>query len=238
MCREWHLPQVEVQRAVVGNLFTIGACGLFVVPLAGFFGRLPVTLFFQIVMVGTCVWSAAATSFHSYLAARIINGFFCSVGQGGALMWIKDLFYFHEHPRVINYIEFSIILSPYLGPLIASFIVSQVVWRWAFWVCTILAGIGLVLVLFLDETLFDRKNPPASRGSRVNRLLGVQQAKDWKNRSLGECLARPLVAITKLPVLLILVYYFLNFAWVIGVNTTIAIWLTSIYGFTTMGLGK
>ncbi|KAJ3476576.1 hypothetical protein NLG97_g9087 [Lecanicillium saksenae] len=152
-------------------------------------------------------------------------------------MWIKDLFYLHEHPRVINYVEFSIVLSPYLGPLIASFIVSEVVWRWAFWLCTILSGIGLVLVLFLDETLFDRRSPPASRGSRVSRLLGIQQAKDWKNRSLSECLARPLVALTKIPILLILAYYFLNFAWVIGVNTTIAIWLTSIYGFTTMGLG-
>ena len=134
--------QAAAQRAVVGNLFTIGACGLFVVALASFFGRLPVTFLFQSVMVGTCVWSAAATNFDSYLAARIINGFFCSVGQGGALMWVKDLFFFHEHPRVINYIEFSIILSPYLGPLIASFIVSGTTWRWTFWVCTILACIG------------------------------------------------------------------------------------------------
>ena len=188
-------------------------------------------------MVGTCVWSAAATSFDSYLAARIINGFFCSVGQGGALMWVKDLFFFHEHPRVINYIEFSIILSPYLGPLIASFIVSGTTWRWAFWVCTILASIGWFFVFFLDETLFDRNVPAIPRGTYVSRLLGIQQAKSWKQRSLLRSLSRPVVTITKLPVLIILVYYFLNFAWVIGVNTTVAIWLTNIYGFTPRGLG-
>ncbi|PWI74738.1 hypothetical protein PCL_08052 [Purpureocillium lilacinum] len=234
---EWHLSQAEVQRAVVGNLFTIGACGLFVVPLAAYFGRWPVTFIFQTVMVATCAWSGAATSFQSYLAARIINGFFCSVGQGGALMWIKDLFFFHEHPRVINFIEFSIILSPYIGPLIACFIVSDVDWRWAFWVCTILSGIGWIAVLFLDETLFDRKAPAVPRGPYLGRLLGAQQSRSWKHRSLTQCLARPVIAITKLPVLLILVYYFLNFAWVIGVNTTIAIWLTNIYGFDTRGLG-
>ncbi|KAJ5290858.1 MFS transporter [Penicillium angulare] len=218
---QWGLSQAAVQRTVVGNLFTIGACGLFVVPLTSYFGRWPVTLVFQSVMLGTCIWSAAATSFPSYLAARIINGFFCSVGQGGALMWIKDLFFFHQHPQVINYVEFSIILSPYLGPLITAFIVSEVSWRWAFWVCTILAGIGLILVFFLDETLFDRKNPPVSRGSYVSRILGVNQAQGWQQRSFASCMSRPIVAITKIPVLTIMIYNFLNTAWVVGVNTTI-----------------
>ncbi|KAL8816678.1 MAG: hypothetical protein Q9223_004345 [Gallowayella weberi] len=234
---EWHLAQVTVQRAVVGNLFTIGACGLFVVALAGFFGRLPVTFLFQSVMVATCAWSAAASSFDSYLAARIINGFFCSVGQGGALMWVKDLFFFHEHPRVINYIEFSIILSPYLGPLIASFIVSKTSWPWPFWVCTILAAVSWLLVFFLDETLFDRGGPPAARGSYLARLFGIQQAKSWRQRSLVQSFSRPLLTITKLPVVTILVYYFLNFAWVIGVNTTVSIWLSNLYGFSIRDLG-
>lgn len=237
-CREWRLAPADVQHAVVGNLFTIGACGLFVIALANFFGRLPVTFFFQTVMVGTCVWSAVATSFDSYIAARIINGFFCSVGQGGALMWVQDLFFFHEHPRVINYIEFSIILSPYLGPLIASFIVSGTTWPWAFWVCTILACIGWFLVFFLDETLFDREAPRIPRGSYFSRLIGVQQAQGWKQRSLLHSFERPLIAVTKVPVLCILIYYFLNFAWVIGVNTTAAIWLTENYSFTPRDLGK
>lgn len=51
-------------------------------------------------------------------------------------------------------------------------------------------------------------------------------------------MARPVVAITKIPVLTILIYYFLNFAWVIGVNTTIGIWLTNFYQFSARGIGK
>lgn len=153
-------------------------------------------------------------------------------------MWVKDLFFFHEHPRVINYIEFSIILSPYLGPLITSFIVSGTTWRWSFWVCTILACIAWLLVFLLDETLFDRNVPAVPRGSYFSRLLGIQQAKSWGQRSLLRSLSRPLITITKLPVLTILVYYFLNFAWVIGVNTTVAIWLTNLYGFSPRDLGK
>lgn len=152
-------------------------------------------------------------------------------------MWIKDLFVFHQHPQIINYVEFSVILSPYLGPLVACFIVSSVSWRWAFWVCTTLAGFGLVTVFFLDETLFDRKNPPSSRGSYISRLIGVQQARA-PSRGFVQSMARPVVAITKIPVLTILIYYFLNFAWVIGVNTTIGIWLTNIYHFSMREIGK
>lgn len=99
------------------------------------------------------------TRFDSYLAARIINGFFCSVGQEGALMWVKDLFFYHEHPRVINYIEFFVILSPYLGPLVISFIVLKTTWRWRVWICTILVGISWFFVFFLDETYIDRISP-------------------------------------------------------------------------------
>jgi len=88
---EWHMSQVATQRAVVGNIFSIGACGLIFVALASYFGRLPVTVLFQAIFFATTCWSASATNFKSYLAARIVNGLFCSVGQGGALMWIKDL---------------------------------------------------------------------------------------------------------------------------------------------------
>ncbi|KAJ5646969.1 MFS transporter [Penicillium lividum] len=234
---EWGLTQATVQRAVAGNLFTIGACGLFVVPFASYWGRWPVLLFFQLLMLGTCIWSAAATSFPSYLAARTINGFFCSAGQGGALMWIKDLYFFHQHPQVINYVEFSIILSPYIGPMFTSFIVSVTTWRWAFWLCTMLAALSLPLVLSIDETLFDRKNPPTTRGSYVSRLLGAHQAQAWRNKSFFRCICRPVVAITKIPVLTILIYYFLNSAWVVGVNTTIGIWLSNKYEFSIRDIG-
>ncbi|KAK5137508.1 hypothetical protein LTR08_008486 [Meristemomyces frigidus] len=135
---QWQMTPAAVQRAVTGNIFAIGACGLFVVALANYFGRVPVTLVFQALFFATCAWSAAATTFTSYFAARIVNGLFCS------------------HPRAINYVELSIIISPYLGPLITAFIVSGAVWRWAFWLCTILAGISLALVFFMDETLYDR----------------------------------------------------------------------------------
>ena len=49
---------------------------------------------------------------------------------------------------------------------------------------------------------------------------------------------RSWTAITKLPVLLSFVYYFMTFAWVIAVNITIGVFVIPTYNFTFDNLGK
>lgn len=106
----------------------IGAGGLFAVWFSAFFGRLPVLFFFSTVAVATSIWCAAAQSFHSYMAARILYGFFAASAAGGGLMWIKDMYFFHEHPRKINIWSTALILSPFLGALFMAAIVSATTW--------------------------------------------------------------------------------------------------------------
>lgn len=157
-------------------------------------------------------------------------------------MWIKDLYFFHEHPRKINWVEFAIILSPYTGPFLSAFIVYKTKWQWAFWLATIYTGIGLILVFFLDETLYERNisdQQRVRRGPRWRRLLGIEQTRvALRYRSLTQAVMRPVIAITYVPVLLCCIYYFLNFAWVVAINTTISIWLTEFYGFNSKDIGK
>lgn len=239
---QWEKSQNSIQHNLVGNIFCLGAGGLFTVLLSAYFGRLPILFFFTSMSVGTSAWCAAATSFGSYLAARILNGFFSTVTQAGGLMFIQDLFFFHEHPRKINIWAGGIIVSPYVGPLITAFIINKEAWPNAFWVNTGYSALCWLLVVgLMDETIYNRglarEQQPVPK-SRLLRLIGVEQ---WRSRHLRQtflqALMRPVVAISKLPVLLCTVYYFLNFAWVIGVNTTISIWLTSIYKFTPYNLG-
>ena len=74
-------PPGTIQHNLVGSLFCQGAGGLFVVFLSAYFGRLPILFFFTSMALGTSAWCAAATSFNSYLAARIVNGFFSIAAQ-------------------------------------------------------------------------------------------------------------------------------------------------------------
>ncbi|KAI7194669.1 MFS general substrate transporter [Hortaea werneckii] len=162
----------------------------------------------------------------------MLVGFFVGAGQTGGLIWIRDIFFLHEIPRKINIWSGFIIASPYLGPFMASFVVWGLTWRWVYWIYAILNYVGLLLImLFADETLFDRRLPanqqPAWR-SRPLRLAGVERHGTHK---VVESCCRPFVAIFKLPVLIITVFYFLNFAWTIGVNATLATWLAKYYHF-------
>lgn len=72
------------------------------VMFSAYFGRLPVMFYFLCVALGTAAWCAAATNFNSFFTARILNGFFSTVTQGGGMMFIQDMFFFHERPRKIN----------------------------------------------------------------------------------------------------------------------------------------
>jgi len=76
--------------------------GKTVVILSAFFGRLPVVFWFLIVSTATAAWCAEPGNFESFMAARILNGFFSTVCQAGGLMFIKDVFFFHEQARKIN----------------------------------------------------------------------------------------------------------------------------------------
>lgn len=157
-------------------------------------------------------------------------------------MFIKDLFFFHEHARKINIWASFIILSPYFGPLFAAFIISTQKWQWAFGVYTIETGLCLIAQLVLvDETFYNRKIPADQRpkkGNKWKRLVGLEQWQSRRQRStFAQAVMRPIRVIAKPIVLLSTVYYLFTFAWVVGINTTLAIFVTPLYSFGPKQIG-
>ncbi|KAL9109228.1 MAG: hypothetical protein Q9227_006153 [Pyrenula ochraceoflavens] len=231
---EWRLSPDTINHSVAGNVFMLGAGGLFVVAFSAYFGRLPVLLFFHSLSLGMTAWCAAATSFESFMTARILQGFFSVAGAAGGLMQIKDMYYYHQHPRAINIWSFAVILSPFLGPFCGAWIITKYSWNWCFWTLAIIDAVCWIMIVFcMDETFYRRDALPhlaSQRSSRFLRLVGIEQwRKSLIGNSLGQAVSRPLIAISKLPVLLITVYYFFTFAWVIGINTTISIFIIPMY---------
>lgn len=64
----------------------LGAGGVVVVALAAYFGRLPVLFWFTFTAVWTAAGCAGSGTFQSFMAFRILNGFFSTVAQGGGIM--------------------------------------------------------------------------------------------------------------------------------------------------------
>lgn len=83
--------QNTIQHNLVGNLFCLGSGGLFTVWLSAYFGRLPILVSFTSMALATAAWCAAATSFNSYMAARILNGFFSIVAQAVSTTFEYDV---------------------------------------------------------------------------------------------------------------------------------------------------
>lgn len=85
-----------------GNVFMLGAGGILAVILSAYFGRYPVLFWFLVVATATAAWCAAATNYDSFMAARVLNGMSSTVAQGGGMMFIQDMFFFHERARKVN----------------------------------------------------------------------------------------------------------------------------------------
>lgn len=158
-------------------------------------------------------------------------------------MFIKDMFFFHEHARKINIWAGFVILSPYMGPLLGSFIVNTQVWQWAFGVYAIESTLCLIaIIIFVDETYYDRRTVQPDlvpNGPRWQRMLGIQQVRSGyiKNTFL-DAVMRPLTIIVKPVMFLAALSYLLMFAWVVGINTTLSIFLAPVYGFGAKAIGK
>ncbi len=156
-------------------------------------------------------------------------------------MWIQDLFFLHQHARKINIWALALVISPFLGPLLGAFMVNFVSWRWPYWVYAIETGIILVLVvLFVDEPYYDRSIPEDQqpiRRSRIRRLIGTEQwqSRHQRNTFLEACM-RPIQAM-RWPVFIPCFFYLVTFAWSVGVNNALSVFLSELYHFTPKNTG-
>ncbi|KAJ5096635.1 hypothetical protein N7456_007356 [Penicillium angulare] len=239
---EYKIAPDVVNHSQSGNQFMVGAGGIIAVMLSAYFGRLPVLFWFMFAAFATAAGQAGSNGFIGFFVPRVMNGFFSGVAQGGGLMFIKDLFFLHEHARKINLWQSCVILSPFLGPLLASFMTISLSWRWPFWLYTILTGLALMGVIFFgQETYYNRRIPPSEQpacGPRSLRLIGVEQ---WRSRSqrnsFFEAVSRSFVVLGKPVILFTNFYYVCIFAWLVAINATLPIFLTSLYRFGPKEIG-
>ena len=115
-------------------------------------------------------------------------------------------------------------------------------WQVPFWFYVALTGACVIAVVaFMDETYYDRRIPQEAqpeRKSRMLRLIGVEQFKSRHLRNtFGQAIMRSLKVLFKPTVLISALYYFLIFGWSVGINTTLSIFLSPLYGFGVKQIG-
>ena len=118
---------------------------------------------------------------------------------------------------------------------------ATVSWRWPFWVYTILTGLCLLaIILFVEESFYDPRSS-CERYVRKPRWMRLVGAAQWETRheraQFPQALITPLNAILKIPVLSCTLYYTVIFAWNVGINNTLAEYLTTKYKFGPTSIG-
>ena len=140
---------------------------------------------------------------------------------------IRCRFFFHERVRYTNLWVFCLLGGPFLGPFIAAWLIQAVSWRADYGVLAALHGLSTILVIvFGDETLYDRSNPQ-KRGTglvaRMKLLVGITGHKAQGRPSPWNVTKDLLIIQIKPQIFFITVIYVMVLvAWVIGVNTTVS----------------
>lgn len=189
--------------------------GLIWVPATSFIGRAP-TLFWS-TLFGFIFTIAATVSptFSCFYAMRALQGVMITSCQTIAMAFIKDIFFFHQRARKIGLWALLYITSPYLGPLLANFILGGTNgWRNVFWTSVGACGIDLIFIIaFLDETWYNREIPTSEQpprgqgfGSRMLRVIGVWQLKHRETyyETVYESFKRFFLTLTQPAILIIL----------------------------------
>ncbi|KAK1750474.1 major facilitator superfamily [Echria macrotheca] len=187
---EWNMTVEAVAQSVSPGIFMQGPGGLLSVPLCQRYGRLPVLFWSQLLSLAFTIGATFAPDYASFTAMRTLQGFFGAAPQVIGLSIVHDMFFFHERARKVNIWAASFLIGPYLGPFISSLLLQHLGWRPDFGVLAGFYGFSLLMVIvFGDETLFDRTNlekretsESAVTGTRrsfsvaghVSRLLGIE----------------------------------------------------------------
>ncbi|KAF8248531.1 MFS general substrate transporter [Wilcoxina mikolae CBS 423.85] len=176
--KEWNVSLVDVSRSLTGNTFTQGIGSLVAVPFARRFGYLPVMFWSTLLTVFFTMVCAVAPTWIGFIAVRILQGFFSTTAQVLGLTIIQEMFFFEEHVGKINIWGWSVLVGPYFGPFISSFILRSLTWRQSFWFFSGLVAVGFLSVIFImDETAYDRETP----GNNPPRPKGYWNPVSWNN---------------------------------------------------------
>ncbi|MGK9166379.1 multidrug effflux MFS transporter [Inquilinus limosus] len=142
-----------VQASLMAFFVSLGVGQLVFGPLSDMFGRkLPLYLGLGVFLLGSigCVF---APDIETLVAFRFVQGLGACAGMVIPRAVVRDLHTGTEAARLMSLLMLVFSVSPILAPLAGSFVIEAAGWRGVFWVVTILAVLGiLLLALFLGET--------------------------------------------------------------------------------------
>ena len=157
-----------VQWSLTAFFLSLGAGQLLYGPVSDMLGR-KVPLYFGLgIFTVASIGCALASNIETLVALRFLQGFGAAAGMAIPRAVVRDLHTGNEAARLMSLLMLVFSVSPILAPLVGSGVIAVTGWRGVFWMVTLAALAGLVLVYTkLDETRPPEQRVDSSLGSAL-----------------------------------------------------------------------
>lgn len=159
---EFSRPLKDLTYLVGAFMFALGVGAIFFAPTAVLFGKRPVYILSQVILVASLGWAAGSKSFGSLLGARILSGIAGSPAEALPSATIAEIYFAHERAYRTGIYTLLLLGGKNLVPMVSGFIANGTDnWNWIFGVVCIITGVlCLATFLFVHETWWDRTPIP------------------------------------------------------------------------------
>ncbi|EMG46712.1 HOL1 Protein HOL1 [Candida maltosa Xu316] len=168
------------------NVFNTGAGVLFIgiglgsyllFPSASLYGRkLNYVICIALGAIGAA-WFARTTTVSDAIWSQLFVGISEACAEAQVQLSLSELFFAHRLGSVLTCYIVATSIGTYLAPLFGSVIVENIGFRWVGWSSFIMScALLVVILLFMDETLFDRSRYVKST------INGVSPATSFKDQ--------------------------------------------------------
>jgi multidrug resistance protein len=249
--KEFHVTNDDLGTWAV-SIYVLGfAVGpLVVAPMSEMYGRRPVYIIACILFLAFTIGCAASSSLAMLVVFRFLAG--CAGATpntlGGAT--IGDLFPKEKRGAAMAVWGLGPMLGPAAGPVIGGFLSQAKSWRWAFWLQAIIAGVILILGIFLlRETyavaILSRKTKRLIRETGNINLVSALHDGIPTDERFQRAIVRPMKLLIFSPIVLLLsIWVAVIFGYLYLYITTFPTVFQTRYGFspgvtglTYLGLG-
>lgn len=141
------------------QLCAVGASAVFISALARKYGKRPLMVASMSCMLAGTLWGSLATSYGSFLGARVVQGLGMAMFESVTYSIVGDMYFVHQRgTRMSAYILAQSGMSQ-LPSVVGGYTAQQLGWRWVFYLITIFTGIGWALSLLCGwETQYNRRD--------------------------------------------------------------------------------
>lgn len=163
---------VKQLSGVIGGLI-IGP--LLLVPVSNVIGMSSAAFWSLVITVALCIWSGVATGpddLISFAVSRGLSGVFCQIPQVVTSGFIINTFFLHERGKAFAVYSTTFTLGIVVGATFCGVIIQHSTWPVNFWWLVASNGFAaLLILLFMEETGFDRTDP--------EELAGKHRSRSW-----------------------------------------------------------